>query len=254
MMIRSLLSALGNRGRKPFSSVPAPDRPFFAIGDIHGEYGALDRLFDHLEPLTGESPVICVGDYVDRGDRTAAVLDRLHRVETAFPDRFICLMGNHEAMLLAFLDEPETGGPRWLRHGGLQTLASYRVPFIRDDMVATRDALVGAMGAPMVDWLRARPAIWRSGNVAVTHAGADPTRPLDAQPESAFVWGHPDFARLPRADGIWVVHGHVVVDSPFAYQGRVAIDTGAYATGMLTAARIGPEGIEFHGSDGHVRR
>ena len=44
----------------------------------------------------------------------------------------------------------------------------------------------------------------------------------------------------PRRDGQWVLHGHTITDMPQMQAGRIAIDTGAYATGRLTAALVLP--------------
>jgi serine/threonine protein phosphatase 1 len=53
------------------------------------------------------------------------------------------------------------------------------------------------------------------------------------------LWGHPDFMTTPRTDGQWVAFGHVIQDEPVMAEGRIALDTGAYATGVLTAAVLG---------------
>lgn len=237
-----MLSRILNTFRRtaPFP-VPAPDGPFRAIGDVHGCADLLDRAL--ARPFRGQT--ICVGDYVDRGEHSAGVL----RLLQARPD-VICLSGNHEAMMLEFLDTPAEAGPRWLRNGGLQTLGSFGVAGVTERSDATtlraaRDTLADAMGADLITWLRHLPTRWQSGNVAVVHAGADPRIPLQEQAVSHLHWGHPEFARTPRADGIWVVHGHTIVDTPTATAGRIAIDTGAYATGCLTMARVSADGISF---------
>lgn len=222
---------------------PQPDRPFVAVGDIHGRADLLRALDAQLADLPADWPLVCVGDYVDRGEESAAVLQHLMRQG----DRpRVCLMGNHEDMLLRFLEAPEAERRRWLRNGGLQTLASFGVGGSpAQEPVTARDALAEAMGAELIDWLRARPLSWQSGNVAVVHGGVDPALPLAAQSRETLLWGHPDFARSLRDDGLWVVHGHTIVEAPQAEAGRIAIDTGAFATGRLTAAIVEPDGVRF---------
>ena len=61
------------------------------------------------------------------------------------------------------------------------------------------------------------------------YPGADPMVPVSEQEDAVLIWGHPNFAHRSRRDGIWVVHGHTIVDHPLAQQGRISIDTGAYA-------------------------
>ena len=248
------LRSLKRWAQPGFDAPVRPDRPFFAVGDIHGGLEPLERLLDRLDAIVETEPVICVGDYVDRGPQSAAVVERLYDLTQAHPDRFVCLRGNHEDMLLSFLDDPDDAGPRWLRHGGLQTLESYRVTLPDGSMAAARDSLAERIGETRIDWLRTLPTVWRSGNVAVTHAGADPSRPVETQDAANRVWGHPDFLTRTRDDGVWVVYGHVVVAEAHSTAGRIAIDTGAYATGRLTAARIDQTGVRFLASDGSDAR
>src|SRR6056297_3043779 len=99
--------------------------------------------------------------------------------------------------------------------------------------------------AARIAWLRARPLSWRSGNVWALHAGADPHQPLDSQGDEVLLWGHPAFRRSPRRDGQWVVHGHTIVEHPHTAEGRIAVDTGAYATGRLSAALIECGAVRF---------
>ena len=148
-------------------------------------------------------------------------------------------------MLLDVLDDPDLEMQRWLRFGGLQTLASYRISRPTDDLDEARDLLAEKVGAKIIDWMRAMPLIWQSGNVCVAHAGGNPGRPIGEQSQQALVWGHPDFGRIPRQDGIWMARGHVIVEEANAVDGVISTDTGAYATGRLTAADISSEGVRF---------
>ncbi|WP_249200280.1 metallophosphoesterase family protein [Thetidibacter halocola] len=232
--------------QQAFDAPLAPDRAFYAVGDIHGQFHALDSLLKKIEQTEDIDPVICVGDYIDRGEHSAHVLTWLKHLTELYPELFLCLMGNHERMCLNFIDDPDSHAERWLRYGGLQTFYSFNLTVPPGESpTALRDKLVEEMGQPMIDWLRDLPLHWQSGNVVVTHAGADPDLPIDLQPERVLLWGHPEFARKPRKDGMWVVHGHTIVDEPMAQAGRIAVDTGAYATGRLTAAHVSTSGVRF---------
>lgn len=159
-------------------------------------------------------------------------------------------MGNHEDMLLNFLDDPARHGQRWLRYGGLQTLASFSVTNATQtsstkDLEEARDRLVDAMGSPLIDWVRALPSSWQSGNIAVVHAGADPALPISKQDDQVLRWGHPSFDNTARSDGVWIAHGHTIVDMPVMEAGRINVDTAAYATGRLTMALISSDGVQF---------
>ncbi|WP_019956585.1 metallophosphoesterase [Yoonia vestfoldensis] len=223
---------------------PLPERPFVAIGDVHGRADLLAPLLDRA--ASDGLPVVLVGDYIDHGPDSAAVLRLLQDCTARIA--LTCLRGNHEDLLLRFLRRPRKTGRTWLRYGGRATLKSYGIDNLPDDFVPAdlaraRDALEAALGGT-VTWMKSMPYWWHSGNVAVLHAGADPALPLADQVPKAMAWGHPDFGQVTRRDGIWCVHGHSIVPQLTIRNGVVSIDTGAWKTGNLTAVIIG---------DGRVR-
>ncbi|PWJ12880.1 metallophosphoesterase family protein [Jannaschia seohaensis] len=216
---------------------PAPERPVYAVGDLHGRADLLAEMLALIEADAAGGPeavTVFLGDYVDRGPDARATLDALRALD---PARTVCLMGNHERMLLDALDRPGERGDRWLTHGGMETLASYGLGALFDpEEIAMR--LRAALPPGTEAWLRGLPATWRSGDVVCVHAALDPVLALDAQDPRVLLWGRPP--RRARRDGLWVVHGHTVVDAPELAGRRVAVDTGAWASGRLTAAAIFP--------------
>ncbi len=247
--IRSVLERVTPDGALSFGSVPLqPQRPFYAIGDIHGRDGVIEPLLEvidaDLEEHDIDDPVLVfLGDYVDHGPNSAHVLDRVYELSQMLPDSVVCLRGNHEQMILNFIDDPVNTGMHWLQNGGVKTLASYDVPDL--DKISTKNDLIEAsvlLSLSLPDgveaWLRNLPLIWTSGNVSCVHAGMDPLLPPDKQSAETLLWGHPDFDTVTRLDKHWVVHGHAVVTRPQNAYGRIAIDTGAWQTGLLTAVAI----------------
>ena len=234
----------GSSGGKRMAPAPdqyfdadlAPDAPVFVVGDLHGCMRQMEDLQSQMRVFDGDAHQVYVGDYVDRGEHSADVLRHLYARRD--DPTITCLTGNHEDMLLGFLDQPMVKGPRWLRYG--ITTSSSEAEFEEK-----ASALYDAMGEDMVQWLRDLPTKWESGNVVVVHAGADPALPMTLQAEKTLKWGHPDFFRLARTDDTWVVHGHTIVEQANATLGRIAVDTGAYATGRLTAAYVAPDGLHF---------
>lgn len=229
--------------RRPKFGSFQPDRALSVIGDLHGRSDLLVQMIERLaEQQMPEATLVFVGDYIDRGENSAEVLRLLQTLQNQlWNGDMICLKGNHEQMLLDFIDMPEETGGFWLQNGGASTLASFgiRPPEpLPDALCRARDALCDTMGAQSEAWLRALPLSHRSGNIFIAHAGADPHSPLDQQQENGLLWGHPDFLKTPRRDGIWVAHGHVICETPSAQKGRISVDTGAYATHKLTAALI----------------
>lgn len=228
--------------------LPRLDAPVCIIGDIHGRADLLERLLA-LIPADPARQLIFAGDYIDRGPDSAKVLIRLHQLSLS--GQAICLMGNHERMLLDALDRPALAGKRWLLNGGDATLASFggagRLP---GDSEAERMATLAMQiraGLPngVEAWLRGLPLWWQAQGLVVVHAGADPALPIEAQAEASLLWGHRRFGQ-PRPDGLWIAHGHVVVAEPSAGAGQIALDTGAWATGRLTAAWIEAGQLRFY--------
>ncbi len=251
-LLRRLFSSAQKAGQNSFGAEIAPEKPFVVIGDIHGHDRLLSGLLDNLGDRedTKDLPIVFVGDYIDRGEQSADVLMRLFGLCSPVDSRVVCLAGNHEDMMLKFINDPAERGARWLKFGGLQTLASFGIGGVTIGssgaaLEDARDKLVDAMGENLLKWLETLPTHWQSGNVAVVHAGADPAVPISEQSPRTLKWGHKDFGQLLRRDGIWIVHGHTIVDTPRYENGRISIDTGAYATGKLTAAIIKPESVEF---------
>jgi serine/threonine protein phosphatase 1 len=224
----------------------------YAVGDVHGRHDLLSRLLDRiLEDANASNltpKIVFLGDYIDRGEHSRETIDLLISLADQTAVETVFLMGNHEQMLLGFLRDPDTG-PRWLRNGGLQTLMSYRVGSsgnLRADGEAlrVRSALIEALGRHLgfIEGLRVSH---HDGNLFFAHAGADPALPTDEQDIATLLWGCESFRITDRDDGVWVVHGHFVVERPVAERGRIAVDTGAYFSGRLSAARITDGAVTF---------
>lgn len=229
--------------------LPAPLRPVWVIGDVHGCADLLERL---MVQIFARSPrnkidVVLTGDYIDRGPDSCGTLSFLHDLIRTEPN-VVCLRGNHEEMLFSFLDDPVANGRRWLRHGGRETLRSYGLQAdglldMGRGLQDVADRLRDAMGPDVLIWLKSLPLQWSSGNVTVVHAALDPACALDMQSANTMLWGHPKFFNVPRSDGMWVVHGHTIVaKAGIAGRGRIAVDTGAYESGHLSGVLISPDG------------
>lgn len=230
---------------------PVPATPFVAVGDIHGRADLWRELSGEISTRFPGWPVVTLGDYIDRGEQSRDLLELLRADQPCGLGPLTCLMGNHERMLLNFLDDPVAGASTWLASGGQQTALSFGVhpPLTRSPMpdaaTALRDQLAGAMGPHLVGWLRHLPLSWHSGNVWAVHAGVNPVLPLAAQSSDSLLWGHPDFGIVANTADALVIHGHTITVIPKADAGRVSLDTGAYATGCLSAAAIAPGSVTF---------
>lgn len=231
---------------------PRPAQPVFVVGDLHGHAKLLEEMLEHIDAVIGAeqlaNPLLCfVGNLLDHGKDSAGAVRRMQELTNEFPSNVICLMGNHEQMLLEFLNAPRARHARWLREGGAETCRSFDIDVEGEEIDpeqadALAEALSTAMGQELLAWLAERPRSVRSGNVTVCHAGADPARPMDDQTDRVLIWGHPEFITRPRVDGEWIAHGHHVVERAQFGEGRISVNTEAWRTGLLSCAQIMPHG------------
>lgn len=248
------------RPREVAASPPcAPDGSvLYAIGDVHGERQLLDGLLNDIvedaRRHEGLSPVaVFLGDYVDRGPDSRGVIDRLlDDPLPGFTVRF--LKGNHEEAMLGFIDNP-AASMDWLRFGGAETLGSYgvRASVAVADAARCRilrDLLGTRLPDEHLDFLRRLENWVAYGDYAFVHAGIRPHRKLADQDPRDLLWiRNPFLESVARHEKV-IVHGHTIVESPEICHNRIGIDTGAYATGRLTAAVLSGRSVRFLQSRG----
>lgn len=241
---------LGLRPRRTAGEGARVDgRLVYAVGDIHGRYDLLADLLariaaDYRPRALGRPPVLVFcGDYIDRGPQPAEVLEALLWLQRDGPFELHLLKGNHEQAMLDFLEDPAGGGP-WLRNGGVETLVGYGVapPAADADpavLARTRDDLLARLPASHLRLLQSLKLQVTFGDYAFVHAGVRPGTALAAQLEADLLWIREDFIRAPGPFEKIIVHGHSwVSDRPQVLPHRVGVDTGAYATGVLSAVRL----------------
>ena len=233
----------------PRPSVPARTR-VYAVGDVHGRDDLLAELSGLIArdcaSAPGEVLTLFLGDYVDRGPHSAAVVERL--ASGRFPTPLRALRGNHEAMLLRFLADASVL-EFWRSYGGLETLHSYGVDVSAamrgGGYEAARDAFSEALPAAHRAFLEATELSATVGDYFFCHAGVRPGTPLADQDEDDLLWIRDGFLSHERPFGKIVVHGHTPVASPEVRVNRINIDTGAFATSRLTCLALEGEGRRF---------
>ncbi len=188
--------------------------PIYAIGDVHGQMGQLDRVLHLIETDGGkDAHIVFLGDYTDRGPDSAAVLDTLVDAQ-AQGRNWTFLKGNHDRMFEWFMEVPPRSDPYmmvslyWLheRLGGDTTLASYGVD-VRPDR--------------------------REKDV---HAEALAAVPLHHQDEEDLLWIRQEFHNHRGPHPKLIVHGHTPVREATHYGNRVNLDSAAGDGEPLTAA------------------
>jgi serine/threonine protein phosphatase 1 len=247
-----LARALGRFSRRTGAGGPTEGRLIYAIGDVHGRYDLMTDLLarivrDGAARAAGRRPlVIFCGDYVDRGPDSARVMEALTWLQRREDVEVRLLKGNHEQALMSFIDAPEKAGP-WLRFGGDATLAAYGVapPEAEDDparMRAARDALLERMPSSHLRLIEQMELMFVIGDYAFVHAGIEPGVALADQTEDQLLWIRDGFIGDEGPFEKVIVHGHTWTDGrPALLPHRIGLDTGAYATGVLTAVRFDGE-------------
>lgn len=178
-----------------------------------------------------------LGDYVDRGLESRAVIEHLTLPP---PEDFhrVLLLGNHDQWLRSFLDG-EPVGESWLRFGGDATLLSYGVALAFDQpeearLAAAHTALVGKVPYHHRVLLASLDLMVAVGDYLFVHAGIRPGVPLDKQVEDDVLWIREPFLSWRGECGKVIVHGHTVEEKPVLRRNRIGIDTGGCYNGKLT--------------------
>ncbi len=221
----------------------------YAVGDIHGRLDLLDTL---LERIWSDAPqaqitLIFVGDYIDRGPASKDVIERLIALERPGWE-IVKLCGNHEHFLLQYLGNPQVF-QAWRAFGGAETLLSYwvRPPMFSDAKELARAHAEFAAQLPRshLTFFNALPYAHSVGDYLFVHAGVRPGIALDRQSPEDMMWIREEFLLNPDRLEKVIVHGHTPAEGPVLRPNRIGVDTGAYATGCLTAARLAGESCTF---------
>jgi serine/threonine protein phosphatase 1 len=202
-----------------------------AIGDIHGCAQTLDVLLERIDPEQGDH-LVFIGDYIDRGPDSKGVIDRLIELSDSYSCTF--LRGNHEALMLSYLDYQEYD--LWSINGGIATLSSY----------LNSDHKLG-IPAAHEEFIRKTELYYDTPGFFFVHAGLKPylsiAQNLEQGGEEVYLWerGH-----LKEKDLAWektVVCGHTPQPEPMNTEKLINIDTGCVyymhpKLGKLCAVRL----------------
>lgn len=204
----------------------------YAIGDIHGCHRLLTQLLVRVGRHASGEPyrLVFLGDYIDRGPNSAAVIETVRRLQERAPDRVTCLKGNHEAMLQEVLADPRKT-LWWLQNGGDAALASFGVEDPRQ------------IPTEAVRWITGLPTVHEDERRFYVHAGFRPGGPAQDSDEHTRLWIREPFLSADYDFGKHVVHGHTPLRTarPDERRHRTNLDTAAVFGGALTAGVFGPD-------------
>lgn len=234
---------------QPAHALPAvpPGERVYAMGDIHGRLDLLAALGAEIEADdaargSADTTIVLLGDLVDRGPDSAGVIGFARDWQAR--RRVRILLGNHEEMFLAAFDSGEVLR-QFLRFGGRETVLSYPVDhaaYMEASMTEVRALMRRHVPAADLVFLRSFEDLIAIGDYLFVHAGIAPGVPFEEQATSDLRWIREPFLSHRQPHGAVVVHGHTITDDPVIRANRIGIDTGAYASGRLTA--LGLEGTQ----------
>lgn len=230
----------------------APDSlRIYAIGDVHGHLALLERLWakidNELAQHSDDYRIIFLGDYVDRGPDSAGCVDFLIKLSKHNPN-VVCLKGNHEAKLEAFLRDPVRIADSFFGFGGLECTRSYGVdihtiPTSSEDIHRISIELEKRIPASHHAFFAELPVRIDFGDYLFVHAGVRPGVDLDQQDEQDLITIRGEFISHPGLFDKVIVHGHTPAYPMEILPHRINVDTHAYATGVLSCLVL--EGPHF---------
>ena len=260
---------------------PEQGTRIYAIGDIHGYPDALKAMLTKIHAEIKERPrqaavIVFLGDYVDRGPGSKAVLDCLvheKSLEQSDGIKRVFLTGNHDLALSGFIKNrvgacfsPFT--TRALNNGLMETLDSYGISCLLtrnlganslrfprsnytinpQDLEAARCRLIEVMPDSHKQFLATTEFSYTNGGYMFVHAAVDPARPLDQQ-KDFYLAGLSKKARsFPEYQGALekkIVHGHTISESPLSTGNQIGVDTGVFTHGLMTCAVLEGNNIRF---------
>ena len=189
---------------------------YFIIGDIHGCYFTFNDLLDNHWDRKDEK-IIVLGDFVNKGKHTFAVIELLMILKKKLGDQLVILKGNNEFLFEEYYRDSITLKAK-------QKFENYNLNYIQT-----------------LDWLEKLPHYWQNGVVYASHAGVAVDAKFPVAEDDVQVL----FNRKPLQNiGKLQFLGHVVVDSPEYDEKANAwyLDTGAGYGRFLTAAKVNSKG------------
>ncbi len=197
----------------------------YVFTDIHGQAKQLETILKKIN-LQSDDELIFLGDYIDRGPNSKEVIDLLLEIQSKYKSTF--LIGNHEQMLLSYLegiDNPLRNS--FLKNGGKATLDSYR-----DEQ--------NNLKIPInhVNFFYSLETTHQDNDFFYVHAGV-PNLPLyeianEDKYKNDFLWIRSPFL---FSDFIWekkIIHGHTPMKTVDLQRNRIGLDTGACFGNVLS--------------------
>ncbi|MBA3677893.1 MAG: serine/threonine protein phosphatase [Sphingosinicella sp.] len=255
-----VLKRLFSRSKRSSTPHSLPDgQRVYAVGDIHGRLDLLDRIIESIREDDerrgrANTRLIFLGDLVDRGPDSKGVIDRLIQLRNSGVVATF-LLGNHDEIFLKALAGDIKAARMLTRIGGRETILSYGMS-LEEYQAYDFHELVRVLGRLVpsghVEFLSTFEDYAEVGDFLFVHAGVRPGIPIDEQVPTDLRWIRREFLNSRLAHDRMVVHGHSISDEIDVRSNRIGIDTGAFASGRLTALGLEGQDIWFLTATGAV--
>ncbi|WP_242130217.1 metallophosphoesterase [Sphingobium sp. Sx8-8] len=216
----------------------------YAVGDIHGRCDLLDEMLEKIandsHAYSGECEVIFLGDYINRGPASAQALDRLSSLAST-SSRYRFLMGNHEEIFLRVLNREHDMLKLFIHMGGRPTILSYGInasTYRTANYEDLETIIINHVPHEHIEFIGRLESQVIRGDYLFVHAGVDVSKDIEAQDPRVTRWIRKGFTHSEQQCEKTVVYGHTVYCDVHQRIGRIGIDTGAYASGKLTAIAL----------------
>ncbi|SMC42791.1 metallophosphoesterase [Moheibacter sediminis] len=190
---------------------------YFIVGDIHGCYYTLREMLDN-HWHSAEEKLVILGDFVNKGKHTFAVLEFLINLKEKLGEKMVILKGNNEYLFEEYYRDSITLSAK-------QKFENYNLDYIQT-----------------LNWMNKLPHQWQNGVVYASHAGVAEDADFPVEDDNVQIL----FNRKPLKNiGKLQFVGHVVMDEPKFDENSDAwyLDTGAGFGKKLTAARVENTGV-----------
>jgi len=169
----------------------------FAIGDIHGCFESLRNLIKNKIKLKRSDKLVLLGDYIDRGTQSKDVIDFIIELQSNGFD-IIPLMGNHEAMLIAALENEENLS-KWFYNRGGKTLMSFGVESLTD------------LDQQYISFFKGLNLYDAFDNFLFVHAGFNDLIDNPFNDKYSMLWSRNTFYKHPLLIDKIIIHGHTPI-------------------------------------------
>ncbi len=231
-----------SKKHRPKVSYAPEGKRLYAIGDVHGCFEHLRGLLklikrDIAKHDKRENYIVFLGDLIDRGDQSSKVVKTVMKMCRKIENCY-CLMGNHEEMFLKGYNGDLESLDSWLQYGGRETLISYGISqksLANSEIDQIHLMMKKTIPANHMKFLAECLDCIDFGDYFLVHAGIDPSSPFHEQERKSFLWMREPFLSYAGPLEKVVIHGHTVVPKAERISNRIAVDTGAYKGGALSA-------------------